>query len=67
MIIPLSYTSTVENASAVPVIVWVCEGSGVALTGPVTAGVAMDVSTVNVTEAGEPTLPDGSVMVTASV
>ena len=64
---PLSNTSTVENASAVPVIVWVCEGSGVTLTGPVTSGVAMDVSTVKVTDAGEPTLPDGSVMATDNV
>ena len=38
-----------------------------ALAGPVTAGVAMSVSTVKVTEAGEPTLPDGSVMVTDNV
>ena len=43
------------------------DGNGMELAGPVTAGVAMDVSTVNVTEAGEPMLPDGSVTVTASV
>ena len=43
------------------------DGNGRALAGPVTAGVAMKVSTVNVTEAGEPALPDGSVMVTDNV
>ena len=43
------------------------DGNGMALAGPVTAGVAIEVSTVNVTDAGEPTLPDGSVMVTDNV
>jgi hypothetical protein len=43
------------------------DANGMALAGPVTAGMAMKVSTVNVTEAGEPTLPDGSVMVTDNV
>ena len=43
------------------------DGNGMALAGPVTTGTAMNVSTVNVTEAGEPTLPDGSVTVTDKV
>ena len=37
------------------------------LTGAVTSGTRITVSTVNVTEAGEPVLPDGSVTVTDSV
>jgi len=37
------------------------------LTGAVTCGSAITVSTVKVTEAGEPVLPDGSVILTESV
>ena len=40
------------------------EDNGTFAVGPVTTGVAIAVSIVNVTDAGEPTLPDGSVMVT---
>ena len=43
------------------------DGNGMELAGPVTAGVAITVSTVKVTEAGEPTLPEGSVTVTDKV
>ena len=64
---PLSNTSTVDNGSAVPVIVWVVDGSGTSAAGPAIIGTIIAVSTMNVTEDGNPTFTEGSVIVTDSV